>query len=43
VGAAIKAVATADAAVKGAAVDAEFALERLLTELRDCLESSKLS
>ncbi len=41
VGAAIKAVATADAAVKGAAVDAEFALERLLTELRDCLESSK--
>ena len=43
VGAAIKAVATADAEVKGAAVDAEFALERLLTELRDCLESSKLS
>jgi DNA polymerase-3 subunit delta len=43
VGAAIKAVATADADVKGAAVDAEFALERLLTELRDCLESSKVS
>ncbi len=43
VGAAIKAVARADADVKGAAVDAEFALERLLTELRDCLESSKAS
>lgn len=43
VGAAIKAVAKADADVKGAAVDAEFALERLLTELRDCLESSKAS
>jgi DNA polymerase III subunit delta len=43
VGAAIKAVAKADADVKGAAVDAEFALERLLTELRDCLESSKVS
>ncbi|HET7724361.1 MAG TPA: DNA polymerase III subunit delta [Propionibacteriaceae bacterium] len=43
VGAAIKAVASADADVKGAAVDAEFALERLLTELRDCLESSKAS
>ncbi|MBI4901345.1 MAG: DNA polymerase III subunit delta [Actinobacteria bacterium] len=43
VGAAIKAVAKADADVKGAAVDAEFALERLLTELRDCLDSSKAS
>ncbi len=43
VGAAIKAVATADADVKGAAVDAEFALEHLLTELRDCRESSKAS
>jgi DNA polymerase-3 subunit delta len=43
VGSAIKAVAKADAAVKGAAVDAEFALERLLTELRDCRESSKVS
>jgi DNA polymerase-3 subunit delta len=43
VGAAIKAVARADAAVKGAAVDPEFALERLLTELHDCLESSKVS
>lgn len=43
VGDAIKAVAKADADVKGAAVDAEFALERLLTELRDCLESSKVS
>lgn len=43
VGAAIKAVAKADADVKGAAVDPEFGLERLLTELRDCLESSKVS
>ena len=43
VGSAIKAVAKADAAVKGAAVDAEFALERLLTELWDCRESSKVS
>ena len=43
VGSAIKAVAKADAAVKGAAVDAEFALERLLTELHDCRESSKVS
>jgi DNA polymerase-3 subunit delta len=43
VGAAIKAVAKADADVKGAAVDAEFALERLLTELGECLESSKVS
>ncbi len=43
VGAAIKAVAQADADVKGAAVDPEFALERLLNQLHECLESSKVS
>jgi len=43
VGAAIKAIAKADADVKGAAVDPEFALERLLTELYGCFESSKAS